>query len=200
MHKRTPLLIRGLATGVMAIGLLGATVLPVAAQEICREEPFLAAVDGNGDGVVSTAEIRSVHPDNARLQELAGQLEAAGVTGIRYTGCDDGTGNGSGSGTGTGNGADASGSGTNGSATGDGGATSANATGAGGSTGTSASGAGGGDTTESTDDVVITDMPSVGQGASTVSGWDATMVTLIVGAASIMTLGAALTLRRRSLT
>ncbi len=196
MRTRAALLIRGLATGVMALGLMSTMTLPAVAQEICREEPLLAAADSNGDGVASTEEIRSINPNNARLQELAGQLEAAGVTGIRYTGCDGGTGD---AGTGTGNGADASGSGTNGSATGDGGATSANATGAGGSTGTSASGAGGGDTTESTDDVVITDMPSVGQGASTVSGWDATMVTLIVGAASIMTLGAALTLRRRSL-
>jgi hypothetical protein len=232
MRQRTPLLVRGLATGLMAIGLVGATALPVAAEEICQDQPVLAAVDGNGDGVASVGEIRSVAPDNAELQAAADQLEARGVTGIRYTGCDDsggdgGTGTGDGGagagtgdgGTGTGDGGSGTGTGDGGAGTGDGGAVDGTASGDGaeasgsgsgtdsattgdGSTGTSASSADraetGDGTTGSADAVSISGLPSTGQGASA-SGWDATMVMLILSAASVTALGAAVTLRKRSL-
>jgi len=70
---------------------MGTTVVPTAAQEICQEEPTLALADGNKDGVASVEEILALAPDNAQLQAAADQLEAAGITGIRYTGCDEST-------------------------------------------------------------------------------------------------------------
>ncbi len=78
-----------LMSALLCLGAMGTTALPTAAQEVCQEEPTLAVVDGNKDGVASVEEIRAVAPDNTRLQELTGQLEAQGVTGIRYTGCDE---------------------------------------------------------------------------------------------------------------
>jgi hypothetical protein len=215
MRQRTPLLVRGLATGLMAIGLVGATALPVAAEEICQDQPVLAAVDGNGDGVASVGEIRSVAPDNAELQAAADQLDARGVTGIRYTGCDGGAGDGGAGGAddgGTGaGGADDGGAGDGGAADGTASGDGAEASGSGsgtdsattddGSTGTSAGSADGaetGDGTTGSADVSISGLPSTGQGASA-SGWDATKVMLILSAASIMALGAAVTLRKRSM-
>ena len=82
--------VRGLVLCLMALGLMGTMTLPAAAQtprEICREAPVLAAVDRNGDEVATPTEIRNFAPGNTRLNELAGQLEAGGITGIRYTGC-----------------------------------------------------------------------------------------------------------------
>lgn len=55
----------------------------------CVERPELQAFDRDGDGVLSVAEIRAADPDNAQLQELAIQLEATGIPGLRYTGCAD---------------------------------------------------------------------------------------------------------------
>ena len=227
MRQGKPLLVRGLATGVMALGLMGATALPVMAQELCRNQPVLAAVDGNGDGFASVGEIRAVAPDNAELQAAADRLEGEGYSGIRYTGCDGsgdgGTGTGDDGGQATGDdggqatgdggaatggeatgddGAAASGDGgaaTGGEATGDGAA--ADATTSGDSSTSSAGGAEtGDDTTASVGNAVISDLPSVGQGTSAVDGWNATMVTLALGAAGIMALGAAVALRRNSLT
>lgn len=78
----------GLMAVVLWLGALGTMALPVAAEEVCREVPALAMVDTNTDGVASVEEIRAVAPDNARLQDLTAQLEAGGVTGIRYADCE----------------------------------------------------------------------------------------------------------------
>ncbi len=121
MRKR---MLRGLIPCLMAVGLMGAMTLPAAAEVVCRESALLGGFDGDGNGVVSIGEIRTADPSNARLQEIAGELEAEGIEGIRYAGCtgtgDGGSGTGDGGtgdgGTGTGNG----GSGNGGSGTGDG--------------------------------------------------------------------------------
>lgn len=97
--------------------LMGALESNAAAQSIkCSVAPALALFDGNGDGILTTDEIRSAAPDNAELQGQASQLEAKGISGIQYVGCDpSGTETGSGTGTTPGTGTDAgagSGSGT----------------------------------------------------------------------------------------
>lgn len=81
--------------------LMGALESNAVAQSIkCSVAPALALFDGNGDGILTTDEIRSAAPDNAELQGQAGQLEAKGISGIQYVGCDPSS-NGTGSGTGT---------------------------------------------------------------------------------------------------
>jgi len=74
-----------------ALGVMGTTVVPAAAQEICADQPGLAVVDANKDGVASVDEILAVAPDNTQVQEVIDQLEAQDITGIRYTGCDEST-------------------------------------------------------------------------------------------------------------
>lgn len=173
MRNTTPLLARGLATGLMALALFGATVLPAEAGEYCKIEPRLEAVDSNGDGVASLAEIRAVAPDNTELQDQVDKLASADITGIRYVDCEASssgtTAGGSGSGT-----PSASGSGSSSNSSGDG---------------------------DGSDKVLISVLPSTGQGASTVSDGDAVhdavMVSLILGATGLMTLGAVWTARRR---
>lgn len=89
MQQRTPLLVRRLAMGLMILSLASATAVAAVAEEVCRAEPAVAVADDNGDGVASIDEIRAFAPDNAELQRAADQLEAEGVSGIRYTGCDE---------------------------------------------------------------------------------------------------------------
>lgn len=77
---------------VIVIGLVSATISIAAVQSVhCFEEPMLAVVDGDGDGIASTNEIRSFALDNADLQASADQLEAEGVIGIRYADCGNAT-------------------------------------------------------------------------------------------------------------
>ena len=80
-----------LMAAVLCVGAVGTSELPVAAQEVCREEPALVLVDTNKDGVASVDEIRALAPGNVDLEAAADQLEAEGITGIRYTGCEEAT-------------------------------------------------------------------------------------------------------------
>lgn len=164
--------------------LMGALESNAVAQSIkCSVAPALALFDGNGDGILTTDEIRSAAPDNAELQGQAGQLEAKGISGIQYVGCDpSGSGTGSGTGTTPGTGTD-SGAGTGtgttpgtgseaGSGTGSGadsgsGSGTGSGTGSGGGTGTGTgteSGTGSGDGTGSSTS------SSTGNGSTTTGG------------------------------
>jgi hypothetical protein len=55
----------------------------------CVNEPRLKAFDKDGDGILSFEELRGQVPDNPRLEQVLLSLEGLGVSGIRYTGCED---------------------------------------------------------------------------------------------------------------
>lgn len=89
MRSRRPVVLRIFGVVLLAtIALIGMTP-GASAQTICTEEPLLAMVDSNGDGVASTAEIRAVAPGNPELEEAASMLESIGYSGIQYQGCGD---------------------------------------------------------------------------------------------------------------
>lgn len=72
------------------VGLWSVGVPFAGAQMIeCTDQPLLATFDANDDGVLSVVEIRQADPDDVELQEYADELEAAGVIGVFYQGCDD---------------------------------------------------------------------------------------------------------------
>lgn len=56
----------------------------------CVEQPAFGAFDTDGDGVLSISELKAADPNNAQLQEVSSALEAAGIAGLRYQGCEDG--------------------------------------------------------------------------------------------------------------
>lgn len=59
-------------------------------REICRPNAELALADGNDDGVISIEEIDKIielTDGNADLQSVRDRAVAAGITGIRYRGC-----------------------------------------------------------------------------------------------------------------
>lgn len=161
--------------------LMGAFESNAAAQSIkCSVAPALAIFDGNGDGILTTDEIRSAAPDNAELQGQASQLEAKGISGVQYVGCDPssngtgttpGTGSDSGAGTGSGTGTTPGTGSEAGSGTGSGsgvdsgsGSGTGSGTGVGTGTGTGTeSGTGSGDGTGSTSS-------STGNGSTTTGG------------------------------
>jgi hypothetical protein len=151
--------------------LMGAFESNAAAQSIkCSVAPALAIFDGNGDGILTTDEIRSAAPDNAELQGQASQLEAKGISGVQYVGCDPssngtgttpGTGTDSGAGTGSGTGT-TPGTGSEAGSGVDSGSGSGTGVGTGTGTGTE-SGTGSGDGTGSTSS-------STGNGSTTTGG------------------------------
>jgi len=79
----------GVITVTLAtIILLSPLAVDAAAQSVqCVDQPALGVFDSNGDRVLTVGEIRAAAPDNAKLQGIASQLEARGLTGIQYAGC-----------------------------------------------------------------------------------------------------------------
>lgn len=56
----------------------------------CVDEPVLASVDPNSDGLLTLAELQkyaAAHPSNQMLQDLVQQAEKEGLEGIRYQDC-----------------------------------------------------------------------------------------------------------------
>jgi len=182
---------------LMAAGLMSVMTSPAAAEVICQESALLGNFDSNKDGVVSSDEIRAADPNNTRLQEIAAELEARGVDGIRYAGCD-------GSGTGTTPPAGGDGEGTTPPA-GDGGAgtdTSAGDGGAGtdtaggeGTDNTSSSGGEAADVSDAADELLVTVLPETGQGSP--SNQNAPMILVALGAAGLVALSAPFAIRLR---
>ncbi len=136
MPKRSFLSLRRVGTLRITIAILtplmlmGALESTAAAQSIkCSVAPALGLFDGNGDGILTVGEIRAAAPDNAELQGVASQLEAKGISGVQYVGC-DGAGNGTGTTPGT-----ASGTGTTPGTAADAGTGSGTGTGTGSGTG-----------------------------------------------------------------
>jgi hypothetical protein len=171
------------------------------------DQPALGFFDGNGDGVLSIAEIQSAAPGNTELQAVANDLEAAGISGIQYTGC-DGTGGGDqGGGSGEGSGGSDQGSD---SSTGSGDSTAAgsleNATTPGNAEaedethGTDAvpatdSNVESANVTDDVDETVVTALPGVGHGAS--SDADVFVVMHLLSVTSIGAVVVALLMRQR---
>jgi len=59
-------------------------------------QPELEAFDQNGDGIVSFEELEHLLPANERLREVVVALQAKGIFGIKYTGCDEASSSGDG--------------------------------------------------------------------------------------------------------
>lgn len=95
MHKRFIQTLRTTIAATASLILIGSLASDASAQSVkCAPSPALGVLDSNGDGTLSIGEIRSADPNNAELQGLASQLEAKGISGIQYVGCDpsiDGT-------------------------------------------------------------------------------------------------------------
>lgn len=207
---RSPLRILIFSALVVSLGLLGLTASSAIAQTTtCVDQPALGFFDGNGDGVLSIAEIQSAAPGNTELQAVASDLEAAGISGIQYTGC-DGTGGGDqGGGSGEGSGGSDQGSD---SSTGSGDSTAAgslenattpgnaeaedetNVTDAGPATDSNVESA---NVTDDVDETVVTALPGVGHGAS--SDADVSVVMHLLSVTSIGAVVVALLMRQRSM-
>lgn len=207
---RSPLRILIFSALVVSLGLLGLTASSAIAQTTtCVDQPALGFFDGNGDGVLSIAEIQSAAPGNTELQAVASDLEAAGISGIQYTGC-DGTGGGDqGGGSGEGSGGSDQGSD---SSTGSGDSTAAgslenattpgnaevedetNVTDAVPATDSNVESA---NVTDDVDETVVTALPGVGHGAS--SDADVSVVMHLLSVTSIGAVVVALLMRQRSM-
>jgi len=194
--------------GMVAIGLMGLAMNPVAARELCNEDSSLGLADGNGDGVVSRGEIQAII-DAASGVEGVDQLQSllnglpGDVTGIRYVDCpasgdgsgtgDGGSGTGDGSGTGTGDGS-GTGDGGSGTGTGDGNTATGSGTTADGGTGDA------GDVVfnaEGTPVDAITGLPNTGQGSGFQAPGTAAMWLALAIAGAVAVVGA-FSLRLRS--
>lgn len=207
---RSPLRILIFSALVVSLGLLGLTASSAIAQTTtCVDQPALGFFDGNGDGVLSIAEIQSAAPGNTELQAVASDLEAAGISGIQYTGC-DGTGGGDqGGGSGEGSGGSDQGSD---SSTGSGDSTAAgsleNATTPGNAEAedetnvadavpATDSNVESANVTDDVDETVVTALPGVGHGAS--SDADVSVVMHLLSVTSIGAVVVALLMRQRSM-
>ncbi len=220
---RSPLRILIFSALVVSLGLLGLTASSAIAQTTtCVDQPALGFFDGNGDGVLSIAEIQSAAPGNTELQAVASDLEAAGISGIQYTGC-DGTGGGDqGGGSGEGSGGSDQGSD---SSTGSGDDTQDHQSGEGSGDSTAAgslenattpgnaeaedetngtdavpatdSNVESANVTDDVDETVVTALPGVGHGAS--SDADVSVVMHLLSVTSIGAVVVALLMRQRSM-
>jgi len=223
MHRR---LFRTLRVTIATLAtftfiLLGPLAGGAAAQSVaCAEQPALGVFDGNGDGVLTVGEIRAAAPDNAQLQGIASQLEAKGISGIQYAGC-NGSGNGA---TTAGNGSNAgtttttAGASSNGVTTAAGGSTTGATAGGGSGNGTSTTSAGTGSstgngtatsgatgagtttgngtsTTIPGTSIHISSLPNTGHGQLSEQGNSTLM--LLLAAAGILALGGAVASRLR---
>ena len=207
MHTRFIQTLRLTIAATATLILVGSLTSGASAQAIrCAPAPALAAIDSNGDGILTVDEIRSADPNNADLQAQASRLEAAGISGIQYTGCDPAaggttTGGGAGNGTTTG---DTSG---NGTTTGDGtgnnaapgtGAANGSTTGDGtGTTTTTGNGAGNGTTTATGTATVATRLPNTGEGSQGSSENMAAVGMMAAAASGLALAGAATWLTER---
>jgi hypothetical protein len=175
MHKISVFVRRSSVLLLMVIGLVGFTMNPAAARELCNENSSLSLADGDGDGVVSRGEIQAIinaAGDAEGVDQLQALLDGlpGDVTGIRYVDCpadggsgDDGTGD-----DGSGTGDDGSGTGDDGSGTGDG-SGDGNGSGDGSGTGTEGDGSTEGGApvlnAEGTPVDPVTGLPDTGQGS-----------------------------------
>jgi hypothetical protein len=55
--------------------------------ELCQEDPAFEALDLDGDGLVSIEELEAIAAEVPELEELYEEIEAAGISGIRYENC-----------------------------------------------------------------------------------------------------------------